>query len=268
LQNRKYIGFFEYGKIKRPKSKDPRYKTQRIVDENSVKIENGVPAIIGRELFDLVQTRFKTRPPDSKATVDYLLRGRIKCGYCGSNFVGSMRQTHGRKEPYYICSKKNQDRSCGNRAIKKETLEGEILKFMREDIHSAEGIAWIQGELIKYNETAQELTPQETETLKNRIAEISRRQERAKEGYLNGVLDLREYNFEKQKAADETKLLTAELSAKQPVPYDEETIRQKLGQLKNTLLSDKELIQSLLRDVAIKDERISVNLFSYRGLAQ
>ena len=54
-------------------------------------IENGIPAIIDKELFETVQRRLSktaTAPARGKAKVDYLLSGKLFCGHCGASMNG------------------------------------------------------------------------------------------------------------------------------------------------------------------------------------
>ena len=66
LQNRKYIGEYHF---------------------RDIIIPNGIPSIISKELFALVQQRIaqnKYAPSASRSEVKYLLTGKLMCGNCGS----------------------------------------------------------------------------------------------------------------------------------------------------------------------------------------
>lgn len=70
MQNRKYIGEYQY---------------------RDVVVPNGVPAIISKELFALVQQRIaqnKYAPSASRSEIKYFLTGKLICGNCGAVYAG------------------------------------------------------------------------------------------------------------------------------------------------------------------------------------
>lgn len=92
-----------------------------------VREEGGVPAIVDSELFDRVQKRLSANqkaPARAKAKVDYLLSGKLYCGYCGAGMVGeSGTGKSGQKHYYYICVNKKRERSCEKKTVRKEWIE-------------------------------------------------------------------------------------------------------------------------------------------------
>lgn len=88
LRNRRYIGEYRYGEIV---------------------IENGMPTIIDKELFDRVQKRIennKHAPARTKTTADemFLLTTKIFCGKCGQTMAGESGTSRtGNIYYYYKC---------------------------------------------------------------------------------------------------------------------------------------------------------------------
>lgn len=91
-------------------------------------IENGIPAIIDKELFEAVQRRLSktaTAPARGKAKVDYLLSGKLFCGHCGASMNGeSGVGRHGKVYHYYSCYTKKRKLGCDKRPLKKITSKG------------------------------------------------------------------------------------------------------------------------------------------------
>ena len=106
LSNRKYIGEYKY---------------------EDIVIEHGIPAIIDDRTFNLAQKQLsknKRTAGRKKAKVEYLLSGKIFCGYCGENMLGeSATNRHGKKYHYYICNSKKKYKNCKKKRESKETLE-------------------------------------------------------------------------------------------------------------------------------------------------
>lgn len=81
LKNEKYIGNYIYGKGTKD---DHRNK-----NENMVKHEGTIPAIISKEIFEAVNGK-----KESTASKNfYLLTGLIKCAKCGSTYTGTTQTT-------------------------------------------------------------------------------------------------------------------------------------------------------------------------------
>lgn len=106
FKNERYIGVYTY--------KDMR-------------IENGVPAIINKELFDAVQKQIvKTReaPARSRAKIQYLLSGKLFCGHCGARMNGeSGVGSNGQLYRYYTCFTRKESGRCRKKPLPKDYIE-------------------------------------------------------------------------------------------------------------------------------------------------
>lgn len=113
LENEKYIGTYTYGDIK---------------------IENGIPKIINKKLFDKVQEQLKKNkktPARAKAKTNYLLTTKLFCGTCKEMMVGvSGTSKTGKTHNYYSCNGKKK-KSCNRKNVQKDFIENLIITQAR-----------------------------------------------------------------------------------------------------------------------------------------
>lgn len=111
LQNEKYTGLYVFKDI--------------------IRDENGIPAIIDKELFQKVQEMKHTRqqiPAHDWNTADYLLTGKLFCGHCGSNMSGVNAQNKKKVTyHYYTCLNHKKKEGCKKKPVRKEPLENLVL---------------------------------------------------------------------------------------------------------------------------------------------
>ena len=132
LRNDKYIGVYRYG---------------------DVVIENAVPPIIDKELFDRVQALFKhnySARAKNKAKEDYLLTTKVFCGHCGSPLIGeSGTSKTGAVHHYYKCACRKRNRSCQKKIEKKEWLEQTVVRFTVKQVLTDENIERIASRAME-----------------------------------------------------------------------------------------------------------------------
>ena len=135
LTNDKYIGTYRHG---------------------DVVIENGIPAIIGKTLFEKVQRMVKANYESrgrSKSKVNYLLSTKIFCGHCGTNMNGdSGTSKTGKKKHYYKCNKRKMTKDCDKKTENKEWLEDTIVKLTIEKVLTDENIGLIANRAVEIME--------------------------------------------------------------------------------------------------------------------
>lgn len=114
LRNRRYTGVYIY---------------------DDVEIEGRIPAIISKELFERVQSRFAENAGKGgrgKAKVDYLLTGRIYCGKCGHLMGGESTVRRGERYSYYACSQKKKHRTCDKKNVPKDAVEDAVVLAVKD----------------------------------------------------------------------------------------------------------------------------------------
>ena len=122
--NEKYIGVYKY---------------------KDVRIEDGIPAIIDKKTWNIVQSRLGEKAKASPATrtvTDYLLSQKLFCGHCGGQMDGiSGTSRTGDKHYYYACYNKIRHKGCDKKNIRKDVIE-------RAVVEAAKGI--LTPEMIEY----------------------------------------------------------------------------------------------------------------------
>ncbi len=100
-------------------------------------VSNMFPALISQELFDKVQ---ETLPKSNKGKKSnkavYLLRTKLKCGYCGQNLNGETGTSHtGIKKYYYKCrSIKDKLSNCQKTTVPRDFLENQIIDIIKNQL--------------------------------------------------------------------------------------------------------------------------------------
>lgn len=117
LQNEKYIGVYEY---------------------QDIRVENGIPAIVSRELFDKCQTMVERhhRAPAAQRDTNFLLTTKLFCGHCGEPMTGDGGTgKSGRVYSYYICNGRRAHK-CQKERANKDWIEQLVVDELVSLIHS------------------------------------------------------------------------------------------------------------------------------------
>ena len=142
LQNRKYLGIYIY---------------------NGQEHEGGIPQIIDKALFEKVGERMKANkyaPARAKADVEYILSGKLYCGYCKEKMTGHSSNQMTKKGvifKYYKCKNSGGGKFCKKKMVKKERIEDIIIAECRK-ILTPKNISRIAKEIMRIVLTAQDKT--------------------------------------------------------------------------------------------------------------
>lgn len=158
-------------------------------NSNIVQLENKIPQIISRDLFDAVQDRLKknnyrtssnpTNP--KKANRTYLLSGYMQCELCGCNYIGHTTHSHGYKNYYYYCATKYRTRTCNAPNIPAERVEKWVIEELNAFLSDFSGAA---ADRILFE--IRNHTPSYSSE-KNRLREIELKIKNATAAILNGI---------------------------------------------------------------------------------
>ena len=108
LENEKYIGVYEY---------------------RDIRVENGIPAIIDKKLFERCQVMVQKhkRAPAAQRQTNFLLTTKLFCGLCGEPMTGDGGTGRsGRVYNYYICNGRRAHK-CRKERVSKDWIENLVI---------------------------------------------------------------------------------------------------------------------------------------------
>ena len=227
-----------------------------IYTSGDIRIEDGIPAIISRDLFAQVQERCKTKPnprhtPKGRRRESgvYLLTGKLFCGECKNPMVGvSGTGKMGKLYAYYVCKavRTKEGPACSKKPIARDLIEEAVARKIREILSRddvAEKLADMTLEYINSEHESEELA-----ILKDRLESVRKEKENTLKAIRMGVIAKSVQEMLQQLEADESSL-KARLSLAESQIKDPPT--------KDMLLA---FIESF-RDGDIKDKKYQEALF-------
>ncbi|EOS54432.1 hypothetical protein C814_03413 [Anaerotruncus sp. G3(2012)] len=135
LRNRKYIGEYVH---------------------NGMEVTGGCEALIDEQTFLQVQKqldRLRHAPAIKKAREEYLLQGKVFCGYCGTRLVGDCGTSKtGVLHHYYACGQRKRLHTCKKHNEKKDFLEWYVAEQTAEYVLTPSRIDYIAGRLVEQYE--------------------------------------------------------------------------------------------------------------------
>ena len=234
LLNECYTGRFIYRKTKRVKTRSggvrgfTNKQIDRPVDE-CIEISDACPRIIEEDTWQQVQDVLSDpeRTNHLPTLQLYILRGRAKCGVCGSAMVGQTLTTKGRPYRYYRCHHvydKNTSRTCTARYVRGDKLETAVWEEVERVLADP---AVVLQELE--NQAGLETDVEQIGHLEGEIKALTEREDRLVKLYTLGTI--REQTVQKQleEISRERTALNQRLSTIQrPVGYDTRHVDQDL----------------------------------------
>ena len=260
LKNEKYIGVLVYGQS--PYREDGTRNTHCKDQTNAIRIENAIPAIIDRNLFDIVQERMKQnkrqqggRPATNR---EYPLRSKVFCAECKSAMTISTSQ---QKYNYYRCTGKKRLHSCTAAPINADTLEQKVAAAVRMILGSPSNAAGLIRILRDQADKLQGNAATRLQGLLKQEKDISKKLDNAIEAVLNGLSSpsIREKiaALEAEKAAiqRDLKALKAAVDA---TTLPEQRLREILAQIISDTSNDQMILESLVYRVEVGAETITI----------
>lgn len=128
LKNERYYGLFVFNKRSRRSSKNTR-NARKFKDESEIiRIENGNPAIISKDLY--IRANLSRKISSQLATNakhDYILSGLLVCGECGAKMHGNFRRGSTKSYRTYRCNKQSNQLNCFCKEIHADVLESFVI---------------------------------------------------------------------------------------------------------------------------------------------
>lgn len=231
-----------------------------IYRHNGEVFDNIYPQIVPQETFDKVRSKVNCNKYGKRSDeITYLLKDKIKCGYCGKSIVGDNGTSRqGERKYYYKCrGRKQKLNDCHKQAIRKDILENIVLESVIEQIQKANSLDFIVNGLMQEQERQAQanivlnLLLKEQRQTENAIQNIMTAIENG--GTTNTVmkrlreLETRQSELEKQIAVEKSK--TA-------VMLDKDQIKEFYTQA--LALEPKLLINYLVKQITLYDDRIEI----------
>lgn len=138
--------------------RNERYRGIYIYDE--IRIEGGIPRIISDELFFRVQEVLKVKKKVKgrhQINGNYMLTGKLYCGKCGAHMTGeSGTGKSGARHYYYACHKQREKGACDKKAIKRDIIEAEVARSIKDYILKDDVIQWIADAVEQYQKESRD----------------------------------------------------------------------------------------------------------------
>ena len=165
LRNERYIGVYTWCKYHHQIMGRYAGKTP---NENAVRIEHAIPAIIDEVTWSRVQERMddRKRRPANKAKRNYLLSGLIRCNACGGTFVGhTSTGRNGHENQYYICGTKYRTHTCTAQNLSARTAEAFVVQNLKKYLLQLDFDRMGQEIADRINAAGNDLNEERTELL-------------------------------------------------------------------------------------------------------
>ena len=152
LKNEKYAGIYRHG------------------DEV---FENIYPKIVPQDIYEIVRKKINTNKYGKRSTeVVYLLRNKMKCGYCGSPISAECGTAkNGDVKRYYKCLGRKLQIGCVKTLMRKEVLEKYVLDNIIEKLSNKEikeqlvtKLLELQDSYVKANSALNKLVKEQRQT--------------------------------------------------------------------------------------------------------
>ncbi|MCM1043354.1 MAG: recombinase family protein [Corallococcus sp.] len=223
-------------------------------------VDKMYPAIIDKELFEKVRkivdsNKFGKR---SVKTV-YLLRNKLKCGYCGRPISADTgTSVNGEVAHYYKCIGRKKDHNgCTKSIIRKEHLEKIVVDSIVEELSKPQIMDYVVKELLKLQENliADNVN---LKILTREKAQVSKSLENLMTAIENGIIskttNKRLHELEQQQEQLERQILIEK--SKTSIRVSEKVVREYYQQALR--LEPQMLVNVLIKEIILFDDKIQI----------
>ena len=237
LKNEKYAGIYHF---------------------NGQIIENMFPQIVPTDIFEKVRAKVqKNHYGKHSVQVVYLLRNKLKCGYCGQSVNAECGTSqNGEKKYYYKCLGKKHHR-CKKSIIRKDILEKLVLDKIVSELNRPQIMNAIVANLMQI----QELQAKEASAL-NMILKEKRQTDTAlnnlmaaiEQGIISNTTNKRLHELESKQEELERQILIEK--SKLAVQLPESTVHKFYTDALKA--EPKLLIDCLIKEIILYDDKIEI----------
>lgn len=237
LKNKKYAGIYRF---------------------NGEIIENMFPQIVPTDIFEKVRAKVQKNHYGKRSVqVVYLLRNKLKCGYCGQSVNAECGTSQsGEKKYYYKCWGRKHNR-CKKSVIRKDILEKLVLDKIVSELNRPQIMNAIVSNLMQM----QELQAKEASAL-NMILKEKRQTDTAlnnlmaaiEQGIISNTTNKRLHELESKQEELERQILIEK--SKLAVQLPESTVRKFYTDALKA--EPKLLIDCLIKEIVLYDDKIEI----------
>jgi len=121
-------------------------------------VNNIYPQIIGEDLFEVTKAKkLACQLGSTSKDTNYLLKGKLYCGYCGKLINADCSVKKNKTYRYYTCSgKKNFKNGCKKSILKKETIENFIINEVIKKLKNPKIMEPLIDNILKYQKNNDE----------------------------------------------------------------------------------------------------------------
>jgi len=180
LGSEKYAGYYIYNKGYKSRKRKKR--------DDTIVIEDGIPAIISKEDFNIVmqkRRKNKKRPGSFKNLHTYLLSGLLVCKKCNGFYYGNKRTKHKSNKSYvyykYVCQNKDKLHNCNAEELNKNEVEDLVIDELKKVLLNPNNIDKIVDKInekysLLYNSSKTDIedTEKEIKDVQNKINNLMR----------------------------------------------------------------------------------------------
>lgn len=249
LRNRRYIGEYRY---------------------RETVVENGIPAIIDKDIFDQVQVRIEKNrhaPAHTKSTAEepYLLTTKLFCGDCGQAMTGESGKSHtGNIYYYYKCRSSKQKTGCKRKSIKKHLIEDIVIDRTIKLLFDDNMLEYLSEQAVAMLKSENPLLPQLKQQLSETEKGIENMLNAIQQGIFTKSTKQRLDELEETKSRLETSILKEEFE--NPF-FTKEQILCWLHKFRTIDISNTEqrqqLVDYFVNSVYVFNDRLIIN-FNYK----
>ena len=179
VRNEKYTGTYIFNRSAAKDVDGKRNNHKNKDDDEIIRLDDAVPAIISKNIFEQVQRKIvarKNNKPSNKAKEVYLLSGKIYCGECGYSMGGNKKMSGRSKTPHvtYRCMGKKNRHICDNKEMRREYIETYVLEKLSEYVFDERLIFKLVKEYVAYQNSTNSDVIAKKESIKSRLNEVAR----------------------------------------------------------------------------------------------
>lgn len=232
--NKKY-GDYLKEKDKRANGRDAftEQRMRYLLRNNNYVGNKTYPQIVEVPTFEAVQEVLNERAGGKPRKYDYMFRGLLKCGYCGSTMVGAPRHDNGKLYLNYRCNSRSSERNKTCITISEKNIEKLLISQVHEDLSKCNVDLELENEI---------------KVKKSDITKLEKKLDRLKEMYAEGDLSKQQFVDKKQKVNDEINDIKRQLINSKRIKLDDNALNiyWKLSQKKKAVFW-----RSLIKEVRV-----------------